>query len=161
MVRRQALQEPHYTCPVQTLSGTAWLRSDAYGKGFFGASRSNHRRHKGIDLLQAVGRPVLASKSGRVLFSDFEKGYGLVIYLLHPDGLSTRYAHLSVIEVRKGDWVSRGAQIGRIGKTGNAAGDGIQPHLHFEIRSENGALNPNRDLLDPSVQFLSNASQKR
>ncbi len=145
-------KEPFFDSPVLTrLDNTLIVRSDSNGKGAFAASRNGKRVHKGIDFLSLVGEPVFASKSGRVIFAGEDKGYGNVIEILHPDGLASRYAHLSRVEVGLGDWVRQRAVIGRVGKTGNADDPKILPHLHFEIRFEGGALNPTRGLLDPSL----------
>ncbi len=155
-VQRQRLEaaEPYYASPIPLLSGTLRLRHDRIGKGYFSASRSGGRRHKGLDLTAVPGTAVLAAKSGRVTISSLdENGYGLWIEILHPDGLVTRYAHLSSSRVRRGDWVRRGQLVGLSGKTGNADDPRIIPHLHFEIRFRRFALNPQDKLLDPSVQI--------
>ncbi len=136
-----------------TEPGVAWIRSDAIGKGVFGASRSNNRTHKGIDLYSPLGQPVLASKSGRVAFAGIDKGYGNYVELRHPDGLLTRYAHLSTMTVRKGDWLSRGQILGTIGKTGNADDPQVIPHVHFEVRYKTHAINPSDKLLDPAINL--------
>src|SRR5690349_18314918 len=96
LVRLNA-SEPFYLCPVPVVSGRALIRNDAFGKGRFGATRGNkgQRRHKGIDLLTKVGNPIKASKSGRVIVSGMDKGYGQWVEVLHPDGRTSRYAHLN------------------------------------------------------------------
>lgn len=134
-----------------TVSNTVVLRHDASGKGHFGASRNGGRTHQGVDFLTPAGRPIFASKSGRVTAAGYDKGYGNHIELFHPDGLRTRYAHLSTLGVREGDWVRQGQTIAVSGKTGNALSRDILPHLHFEIRDENLALNPLENRLDPSI----------
>jgi len=118
------------------------LRNDEGGKGHFAASRNGGRLHNGVDLLARVGDPVLATKSGRVIFSDSKDGYGLYVHLIHPDGHNTRYAHLSRIDVQKGQWVRKEQVIGLVGKTGNAQGRSILPHLHYEIRSGDTPVDP-------------------
>ena len=144
--------EPFYCAPIPSSDGRLFLRSDDYGKGAYGASRSHGRTHQGVDLAAPVGESVLASKSGRVVSAFEEKGYGRWIEILHPDGLKTRYAHLSLMAVQKGDWVRVGQIIGNCGKSGNAINPHIKPHLHFEIRSGQTSLNPSSPgLLDPSV----------
>lgn len=145
------LSEPFYASPVAAFSNLIQLRNDRYGKGFFGASRNGGRVHQGIDLISEVGQPIFAAKSGRVIFSGDARGYGLCVDILHPDGLWTRYAHLSALEVRAGDWVARKAVIGKCGKTGNAQNPHMTPHLHFEIRNRETSLNPAAHLLDPSI----------
>ena len=126
------------------------LRNDEYGKGYFGASRNGDRVHQGVDLVLAVGDPVFAAKSGRVTVVQQEKGYGKWVEIHHPDGLVSRYAHLSAQEVREGQWVPIHQVIGAGGKTGNAQSPKIMPHLHFEIRDSAKALDPTGGLLDPS-----------
>jgi murein DD-endopeptidase MepM/ murein hydrolase activator NlpD len=65
-------------------------------------------------------------------------GYGLRVVLIHPYGVRTMYAHLSRIAVRVGQHVRTGGLLGRVGSTGVATG----PHLHFEVRVRNAAVNP-------------------
>lgn len=144
-------KEPRFASPVFVPSGSLRIRNDGYGKGHFGASRNKGRTHEGVDLLVPVGNPVFASKSGRVLRAEEGRGYGFYVEILHPDGLLTRYAHLSSLRVKEGQWVRRGEEIAKSGKTGNAANPHIVPHLHFEIRNAKGALDPLRGLLDPTL----------
>src|SRR5688572_10859311 len=86
--------------------------------------------HYGVDLAVPVGTPVTAMKPGRVNFAGEMTGYGLVIILEHNPRLRTVYAHLSELNVRKGDAVSGVQVIGKSGQSGNATG----AHLHFEIQ---------------------------
>ena len=136
------IKEPYFSCPVPAPAGGVTLRSDRYGKGYFGASRNNGRKHLGVDLSVATGQPVFASKSGRIFYAGFDKGYGNYVEISHPDGFFTRYAHLSECWVSVGDWVPQGSAIGKSGKTGNADHKMIKPHLHFEIRYAKQPLNP-------------------
>ena len=86
--------------------------------------------HYGVDLAVPVGTPVTAMKPGRVNFAGEMTGYGLVIILEHNPRLRTVYAHLSELNVRKGDAVRGDQVIGKSGQSGNATG----AHLHFEIQ---------------------------
>ena len=89
------------------------------------------RFHSGTDLAAPEGTPVLATRSGRVAISDHLGGYGLTVILRHDEEqLESRYAHLSRIAVRPGEWVEQGEVIGLVGNTGTSTG----PHLHFEMR---------------------------
>lgn len=89
------------------------------------------RFHSGTDLAAPTGTPVLATRSGRVAVSDNLGGYGLTVILRHDeDNLESRYAHLSQVAVRPGEWVEQGEVIGLVGSTGTSTG----PHLHFELR---------------------------
>ena len=134
--------EPFFAAPIPALQNNLKLRNDTYGKGYFGAARNGERVHEGIDLSAPIGERVLASKSGRVLQALNEKGYGLCIHLIHPDGRQTLYAHLSSFDVKEGQWVKKGQIIGHTGKTGNANHRRIMPHLHFEIREDGKAADP-------------------
>lgn len=92
----------------------------------------------GIDSAAPSGSPVLAAASGTVIISrmgGWNGGYGNYIVIDHGDGTQTLYAHLSADSVSVGQKVSRGQQIGAVGRTGKATGF----HLHFEVR---GAKNP-------------------
>lgn len=89
------------------------------------------RFHAGTDLAAPEGTPVLATRAGRVAVSDNLGGYGLTVILRHDDdNLESRYAHLSRIAVRSGEWVEQGEVVGLVGNTGTSTG----PHLHFEMR---------------------------
>jgi murein DD-endopeptidase MepM/ murein hydrolase activator NlpD len=89
------------------------------------------RRHEGTDIGAPMGTPVLASYAGEVSQADWLGGYGLTVILRHLEGTQeSRYAHLSDIYVRPGEWIEQGTVIGRVGSTGNSTG----PHLHFEWR---------------------------
>ena len=145
--------EKYFRYPVALNSPVAALRRDGMGKGYFGASRGGKRTHEGVDLAIAPRMPVFAAKSGRVVFSGPGKGYGKYVEIAHPDGRSTRYAHLSELCVQKSDWVSRGQVLGTSGKTGNAADKRIRPHLHFEIRQQGKPLNPAAGLMNPGIQM--------
>ncbi|MFH7244184.1 MAG: peptidoglycan DD-metalloendopeptidase family protein [Spirulina sp.] len=93
------------------------------------------RFHSGTDLAAPMGTPVLATQAGRVAVADFLGGYGLTVILRHGDGnLESRYAHLSQVAVRSGEWIDQGEVIGLVGSTGTSTG----PHLHFEVRQLTG-----------------------
>jgi murein DD-endopeptidase MepM/ murein hydrolase activator NlpD len=85
--------------------------------------------HHGVDVAAPQGTPVRAMKNGRVEFAGNRGGYGLCVIIEHGPNLRTLYAHLSRIDVQRGQRVSGGSVIGAVGATGNATG----PHLHFEV----------------------------
>ncbi|MFN8615390.1 MAG: M23 family metallopeptidase [Vampirovibrionales bacterium] len=103
-------------------------------------------RHEGLDLTAPVGTPVLSAGAGKVVFADFEQGYGLVVTIDHGYGTTTRYAHLSRADVTVGDRVTPQQVIGAVGMTGRTTG----PHLHFEVRKANVAHDPANYLADLS-----------
>ena len=98
------------------------------------------RMHKGIDVANNVGTPIVAARAGRVAFSGWhEGGYGYLVTLAHPDGSRSLYAHNSRLTVKVGQEVQQGELIAHMGSTGRSTG----PHLHFEIHPPgSGAINP-------------------
>ena len=99
-----------------------------------------YANHSGMDFKAATGTSVLATGPGKVVKASRQGGYGLMVEIQHTGGITTRYAHLSRIHVKVGDYVSTGKRIGRVGSTGRSTG----PHLHYETRVSNRAVNPNR-----------------
>jgi len=98
------------------------------------------RMHKGIDLANSTGTPIVAAKEGRVSFAGWhDGGYGYLVEISHANGSTTRYAHNSRLLVDEGQEVRQGQVISQMGSTGNSTG----PHLHFEIIAPGmGAMNP-------------------
>ena len=99
-----------------------------------------HGFHTGVDLTAPYGSPVRAAAAGTVVFAGGFHGYGNMLDIRHPDGLVTRYAHLSAFApgVCVGAAVAGGGMIGAIGTSGHAHG----PHLHFEVRVDGRAVDP-------------------
>lgn len=102
----------------------------------FGKRRGRH--HDGIDIPAVTGTHIVAAASGEVTVASWMRGYGKIIVIKHNDGYHTVYAHNSKHYVRKGQKVSQGEVIGKVGSTGRSSG----PHLHFEIRRKNKVRNP-------------------
>ncbi len=102
------------------------------------------RMHYGLDIAVATGTPIKAAADGRVTFSGTNGGYGIMVILDHGNGVETRYAHHSRNLVSVGQQVKRGDVIAYSGNTGVSTG----PHLHFEIRHNNVAVDPQRYLKD-------------
>lgn len=96
------------------------------------------RFHAGIDISAATGTPVTAATSGRISFAGRDDGYGLLVVVAHAGGVRTLYAHLSGTRVHVRQRVRAGERIGSVGATGNASG----PHLHFEARVRDAAVDP-------------------
>ena len=100
---------------------------------------SNRPNHKGVDIVNRIGTPILATADGVVIYSKYNwSGYGKLIKIKHFNGYETRYAHLNRIYVKNGDRVKKGNVIGELGNTGKSTG----PHLHYEIRYNNRPKNP-------------------
>lgn len=107
---------------------TGWLSADFY----------DYPHHNGIDLAAPFGTPVYASAGGKVVLAGWYGEYGRCVILEHPDRTRTLYAHNSRLNVYPGQRVRQGEQIAQVGSTGNSTGN----HLHFEIRTPEGFLDP-------------------
>jgi murein DD-endopeptidase MepM/ murein hydrolase activator NlpD len=81
---------------------------------------------------------VIAGASGRVSFVGWQNGYGQLVVVDHGDGLTTRYGHLSHIDVQLNQTVSRAQLLGKVGSTGRSTG----PHVHYEVRINDQPVNP-------------------
>ncbi|MEM9500323.1 MAG: peptidoglycan DD-metalloendopeptidase family protein [Pseudomonadota bacterium] len=105
--------------------------------------------HKGIDFKGAHGSPIFAAAQGEVVFSGWKSGYGKTVEIRHDNGMMTRYAHMSRLDVKVGQDVAAGETIGGLGSTGRSTG----PHLHFEVRINDRAINP-RPFLETAPDVL-------
>src|SRR4029450_8927404 len=94
--------------------------------------------HTGLDLHGEIGDPVRATADGTVIAAGWNGGYGQVVDVDHHNGLSTRYAHLSSIDVRVGQSVKSGQIVGKVGSTGRAT----SPHVHHATRPKREAGHP-------------------
>ena len=103
------------------------------------AGEAAARRHKGVDIAAPRGTSVFVASEGEVVNTGYDGGgYGRFIEVRHPNGMSTLYAHLSRIDVARGDRLGEGERIGLVGSTGRSTG----PHLHFEVRRNEAQVNP-------------------
>lgn len=98
--------------------------------------------HAGMDIDGDRGDIIVAPANGVIVKASWQGGYGRLIEIDHGNGLTTRYGHLSRIEVEVGDTVTRGQLIGLVGSTGRSTG----PHLHYELRLNDKSINPRRFL---------------
>jgi murein DD-endopeptidase MepM/ murein hydrolase activator NlpD len=96
------------------------------------------RLHAGVDMAAPAGTPIFAAGSGVVLSAGWGGGYGNLIQVDHGNGIVTRYAHLSQMNVATGQPVGKGTLIGLMGTTGASTGS----HLHFETRIYGSPVNP-------------------
>ena len=115
--------------------------------------------HAGADIAAPKGTPVLAPADGVVIETGTVGGYGKVVFIDHGGGTITRLAHLSRNnQFNEGDRVSQGDVVGNVGSTGRSTGN----HLHFEVRRNGKAVNPNqRTFRTDSVQTESKADKIR
>jgi murein DD-endopeptidase MepM/ murein hydrolase activator NlpD len=108
--------------------------------------------HNGIDFKGAMGSPIFAAADGEVSFAGRKAGFGKVVEITHANGMMTRYAHLSRIDVAAGQPIAAGETLGGLGSTGRSTG----PHLHFEVRINGRAVNP-RPFLETAPDVLKEA----
>jgi murein DD-endopeptidase MepM/ murein hydrolase activator NlpD len=94
--------------------------------------------HLGVDIVAGKGTPVKATADGIVRVAERKSEYGNLVVLEHPKGFTTRYGHLSGFQVRQGQTVRKNDVIGYVGMTGRATA----PHLHYEVRLRDKAVNP-------------------
>lgn len=94
--------------------------------------------HTGLDIATSTGTPIVAAASGTVTFSGWKGSYGYLMVITHSNGVQTYYGHCSKLYYQAGATVSQGQTIAAVGSTGNSTG----PHLHFEIRVNGIAYNP-------------------
>ena len=97
-----------------------------------------HRFHTGLDIAGPWGNPLIAADTGIAYCYYSGYGYGNHMIIVHDNGYTTLYGHMSSFAVSSGQVVGRGQVIGYEGSTGNSSG----PHLHFEIRVNNNPQNP-------------------
>jgi murein DD-endopeptidase MepM/ murein hydrolase activator NlpD len=98
--------------------------------------------HTGLDFRASTGDPVRVTANGKVVNAGWAGGYGRMVEVDHGNGLSTRYGHLSEINVKVGEYVKIGQVIGAVGSTGRSTG----PHLHYETRIDGEAVDPQKFL---------------
>jgi murein DD-endopeptidase MepM/ murein hydrolase activator NlpD len=107
--------------------------------------------HQGVDIAAAPGQPVRASADGVVVEAGELGGLGQAVFLAHGFGVTTRYGHMSHIDVRPGQRVKRGDIVGRVGNTGRSTGY----HLHYEVRVDGDPVNPLGYILDDAISGAS------
>ncbi len=94
--------------------------------------------HSGIDFRAQLGANALVTAPGVVVKAGWNGGYGRMVEVDHGNGFSTRYGHLSRIDVKVGDHLVRGGVVGEVGSSGRSTG----PHLHYEVRRNGDAIDP-------------------
>ncbi|HSV55239.1 MAG TPA: M23 family metallopeptidase [Burkholderiaceae bacterium] len=124
----QSLRRAYLTSPMEFSRVTSGFKMR------FHPILQKWRAHLGVDYAAPSGTPVRSVGDGVVDFAGAQNGFGNVVYVKHRNGHVTVYAHLSKINVNRGQGVSQGQNVGLVGATGWATG----PHLHFEFRV-NGA----------------------
>jgi len=132
VMKRGTMTPPTYVKPISggsISSGFGYRRSPTRGASSY---------HQGVDWYTPVGTPVYASSAGVVTKAGWGGGYGYCVYINHPDGRQTIYAHCSKVLCSVGQQVNQGDRIASSGNTGISTG----PHLHFEMHINGVAVNP-------------------
>lgn len=111
-------------------------RMSPFGRG--------HQFHKGLDISNRMGTPIVAPAEGTVILSAPDGAYGNSVEINHGGGIVTKFAHMQRAIVKQGEWVRRGQVLGYIGMTGRTTG----PHLHYEVRLNGVPVNPMRYILE-------------
>ncbi len=115
------------------------------------------RQHLGVDYGAPMGTAVRSIGDGTVDFAGWQNGYGNVVQIKHGNERATLYAHLSRLDVKKGQRIQQGQRLGAVGRTGWATG----PHLHFEFRINGQHQDPLRVAKASETVPLDNASRPR
>ncbi|HDT12352.1 MAG TPA: M23 family metallopeptidase [Candidatus Marinimicrobia bacterium] len=132
----QAQKDRFESIPSVSPTNVGYLSSRfGYRRDPFSGSRTFHH---GIDIAAPSGTSVYATAGGQIVYARYNGGYGYMVKIEHGYGFSTVYAHLSRMNVRKGQTVRRGDVIAFIGNSGRSTG----PHLHYEVRYNNNPVNP-------------------
>lgn len=154
----QQQKQPSSGSSASGSSSSSGSQTTASASGFLWPIASSHRvtspfgwrthpitgrrnLHGGIDIAAPNGTPIMASKAGVVVISQYGSSYGNYVVISHPDGTRTLYAHMSQRSVSAGDTVSQGQTVGLVGSTGSSTGN----HLHFETwtgSSSSSRVNP-------------------
>jgi murein DD-endopeptidase MepM/ murein hydrolase activator NlpD len=135
----------------------------AVGSGFgFRSDPFNGRAalHTGLDFPAEIGTPIKAAAGGIVISKDTHPAYGNVLEIDHGNGLVTRYAHCSSIEVNVGAVVKRGQVVAKVGNTGRSTGS----HLHFEVLVDGVPQDPAKFLAAgaaPKMEFAARPGARR
>lgn len=129
------------TPPPATGSGFVWPTSGKVVSTF--GPKGEGRFNDGINIAAPEGSPINAAENGVVAYAGNElRGFGNLVLVKHSNGYVTAYAHASELHVKRGEKVTRGQVIGRVGATGNVN----SPQLHFEVRRGKTPLDPAKHL---------------
>lgn len=148
-VKKEQSNEQNVVQPVNhiVVKGTKVIPSRGEGSfawpavGGYVSSKQGMRwgkMHKGIDIARPSNKTIKAADNGVVVFAGWSNGYGNKIIIDHHNGFQTLYGHMSSLNVKTGQTVSKGTAIGIMGATGDATG----VHLHFEVYKNGSLVNP-------------------
>lgn len=136
--RQAAQQKPTQLDGLTKSKGELQMPAEGRFRRLFGDRRQGQVRWTGVIIEGNEGSQINAVYQGRVLYSDWLKGFGLVTILDHGDGFMSVYGHSQALLTQLGDTVTAGQTIGLVGRSGGQP----SPNLYFEIRHKGKALNP-------------------
>ena len=116
-------------------SSFGWRSGPFGGRGQF---------HKGLDITNRIGTPIIVPAQGIVTLSGRDGAYGFSVEINHGSGIVTKYGHMQRCAVQEGQWVKRGEIVGYVGMSGRTTG----PHLHYEVRLNGVPVDPMRYILE-------------
>lgn len=142
-VEARLQQQAHWISSTPAITPVKGIFTSGFG---YRSDPLTHGRgvHQGVDISAPTGRPVRSSADGVVVRAGNMGALGQAVFVAHGFGLTTRYGHLSKIEVRPGQRVKRGDLVGLVGNTGRSTGS----HLHYEVRQDGEPVNPLAYILD-------------
>lgn len=123
---------------IEPVPGGTEMITSRFGKKSIQNNHSGVVDHTGLDLFAQSGTDIKAVADGKVIYSGWRGSYGYLVILEHNDSLQTYYCNCRELNVKEGDVVKQGEVIAQVGSTGNSTG----PHLHFEVRENGVAVNP-------------------
>jgi len=140
MTRDAERQRDLAAVEAPSLSGDGFLWPVSSGDVISGfGAKPDGRQNDGINIAAPTGSVVRAAENGLVVYADEDlAAFGRMLLVRHAGGYLTAYAHNDALLVARGDVVSRGQPIAKVGRTG----DVIEPQLHFEIRRGKSAVDP-------------------
>jgi len=130
LIRLQTILPMGAPVAKTTITSKYGMRKDPF--------KGTPKKHNGIDFAGKIGTELMAVAPGRVVSAGERVGYGKTVEIDHGLGFTTLYAHLSQINVTRGDWVRNGTVVGLGGSSGRSTG----PHLHYEIRYHGKPFDP-------------------
>lgn len=131
-----ALQNFPLISPIS--SNSTYFISSYFGEALDPHTGEHKKIHEGMDFATEVGVAVVVTAPGKVIYAKTSRFWGNMVKIKHKNSISTTYAHLGKISVKKGDHVSRGKKLGEIGLSGWSVG----PHVHYELKIEGKPVDP-------------------
>ena len=146
--RLKVRERPKLVAPIRA----AWVNPNQAARVTSCFGQRWGRLHAGIDLAAPDHTPIVAAGAGVVVRAGAADGYGNAVLIDHGNGYLTHYGHLSEIEVRVGERVAAGDEIGKEGSTGHSTG----PHLHFEVHqgSYKNPIEPTAWMREHGVEII-------